>query len=59
MRALRRSRCALVWGNPGTRLGMWSHFTSQFSATVFALLWGYPFLVRGRGAVVGRRRARC
>src|SRR5688500_8246834 len=20
-----------VWGNPGTRLGMWSHFTTQFS----------------------------
>ncbi len=39
----------LVWGNPGTRLGMWSHFTSQFSGTVFALLWGYPFLVRGEG----------
>ena len=38
-----------VWGNPGTRLGMWSHFTSQFSATVFALLWGYPFLVVGLG----------
>ena len=38
-----------VWGNPGTRLGMWSHFTSQFSATVFAMLWGYPFLVRGQG----------
>ena len=38
-----------VWGNPGTRLGMWSHFTSQFSATVFALLWGFPFLVEGLG----------
>jgi sugar phosphate permease len=38
-----------VWGNPGTRLGMWSHFTSQFGLTVFALLWGYPFLVRGQG----------
>ena len=38
-----------MWGNPGTRLGMWSHFTSQFSATVFALLWGFPFLVRGLG----------
>ncbi|HSU01019.1 MAG TPA: MFS transporter, partial [Nocardioides sp.] len=38
-----------VWGNPGTRLGMWSHFVSQFSATVFALLWGYPFLVQGLG----------
>jgi MFS family permease len=48
MRALARS-LRLVWGNPGTRLGMWSHFTSQFSATVFALLWGYPFLVRAEG----------
>ena len=38
-----------VWGNPGTRLGMWSHFTPQFSATVFALLWGFPFLVSGQG----------
>ena len=42
-----------VWGNPGTRLGMWSHFTSQFSVTVFALLWGYPFLVQGLGWTPG------
>ena len=42
-----------VWGNPGTRLGMWSHFVSQFSATVFALLWGYPFLVQGLGWSAG------
>lgn len=46
--ALTRS-VRLVWGNPGTRLGMWSHFTSQFSVTVFTLLWGYPFLVAGQG----------
>ncbi len=38
-----------VWGNPGTRLGLWSHFVAQFSVTVFSLLWGYPFLVRGQG----------
>jgi nitrate/nitrite transporter NarK len=48
MRALGRSLRS-VWGNPGTRLGMWSHFTSQFSVTVFAMLWGFPFLVRGQG----------
>jgi MFS family permease len=52
MRALGRS-LRLVWGNPGTRLGMWSHFTSQFSATVFSLLWGFPFLVRGEGLSAG------
>jgi sugar phosphate permease len=52
MRALVRA-LRLVWGNPGTRLGMWSHFTSQFSTTVFSLLWGYPFLVRGEGLSSG------
>ena len=34
---------------PGTRLGLWTHFVTQFSGTVFALLWGYPFLVQGQG----------
>ncbi len=48
MRALTRTLRS-VWGNPGTRLGMWSHFTSQFSVTVFGMLWGFPFLVRGEG----------
>jgi sugar phosphate permease len=48
MRALARVLRS-VWGNPGTRLGMWNHFTPQFSATVFALIWGYPFLVSGEG----------
>ncbi len=38
-----------VWGNPGTRLSMWSHFTAPFSMTVFTMLWGFPFLVRGQG----------
>ena len=46
--ALTRS-LRLVWGNPGTRLGMWSHFSSQFSVTVFGMLWGFPFLVSGQG----------
>jgi MFS family permease len=48
LRALARN-LRLVWGNPGTRLGMWSHFVSQFSMTVFTMLWGFPFLVRGQG----------
>jgi MFS family permease len=37
------------WAQPGTRLGFWMHFSTQFSATTFGLLWGYPFLVRGEG----------
>ncbi|UFN43595.1 MFS transporter [Nocardioides okcheonensis] len=52
LRALAES-VRTVWGNPGTRLGMWSHFTSQFGATVFTLLWGYPFLVQGLGWTTG------
>ncbi len=38
-----------VWDNPGTRLSLWVHFTAQFGATVFTMLWGYPFLVTGQG----------
>lgn len=37
------------WAHPGTRLGFWMHFTTQFSATVLGLLWGFPFLVKGEG----------
>ncbi|MCW2849037.1 MAG: major facilitator superfamily 1 [Marmoricola sp.] len=47
-RAIRDSLAA-SWAHPGTRLGFWMHFTSQFSATTLSLLWGYPFLVRGEG----------
>lgn len=36
-----------AWQHPGTRLGLWTHFTTQFPGTVFALLWGFPFLVSG------------
>ena len=39
----------LSFAEPGTRLGLWSHFTSQFSQMVFALLWGFPFLTIGLG----------
>lgn len=47
-RALARALRA-AWRTSGTRLGLWSHFSAQFGATVFALLWGYPFLVAGQG----------
>jgi MFS family permease len=38
-----------AWKEPGTRLGLWTHFTTSFSGSTFGLLWGYPFLVRGEG----------
>jgi MFS family permease len=44
-----RTNLRNAWAEPGTRIGLWTHFVTQFSGTVFALLWGYPFLVRGEG----------
>ena len=42
-----RTSLSASWRQPGTRLGFWMHFSTQFSATTMTLLWGYPFLVRG------------
>ncbi len=42
-----------AWKQPGTRLGLWSHFTIQFSGTVFAMTWGYPFLISAQGLDAG------
>ena len=44
-----RTSLAASWALPGTRLGFWIHFSTQFSSTALALLWGYPFFVRGEG----------
>jgi len=48
LRAIARTLKA-AWLVPGTRLGLWSHFTSQFAANMFTMLWGFPFLVAGEG----------
>jgi MFS family permease len=44
-----RKRIAASWREPGTRLGMWVHFSTQFPSMVFLLLWGLPFLVEAQG----------
>ena len=44
---------ANAWREPGTRLGFWTHFTTQFTTNVFLLTWGYPFLVSGQGVSPG------
>lgn len=44
-----RRQIAASWREPGTRLGLWVHFTTQFPAMVFLLLWGMPFLVEAQG----------
>ncbi|MFJ7751186.1 nitrate/nitrite transporter [Arthrobacter sp. NPDC097144] len=38
-----------AWRQPGTRLGMWTHFTIQFPGTVFVMMWGFPYLVSAEG----------
>ncbi|MEV8308130.1 MFS transporter [Streptomyces flavidovirens] len=43
-----RKQIAAAWREPGTRLGLWVHFTTQFPAMVFLLLWGMPFLVEAQ-----------
>ncbi|MFI9327669.1 nitrate/nitrite transporter [Kitasatospora sp. NPDC052868] len=37
------------WREPGTRLGLWVHFTTQFPGNAFGLLWGLPYLVEAQG----------
>ncbi|MGW6201755.1 MFS transporter [Kribbella sp. NPDC055110] len=44
-----RKNLRRAWQEPGTRLGLWTHFTTSFSGSTFGLLWGYPFLVQGQG----------
>ncbi|QNP71432.1 MFS transporter [Streptomyces roseirectus] len=48
-----RRQIATAWREPGTRMGLWVHFTTQFPAMVFLLLWGMPFLVQGQGLTRG------
>lgn len=42
-----------VWLRPGTRLGFFTHMGTQFSVTVFALMWGVPYLTRAQGLSAG------
>ncbi|WP_129669930.1 MFS transporter [Phytoactinopolyspora endophytica] len=42
-----------VWRHPGTRLGLWAHFSTGFAGIVFAMMWGFPFLVAGQGLSQG------
>ncbi|MCC9145082.1 MULTISPECIES: MFS transporter [unclassified Arthrobacter] len=40
---------AQAFAQPGTRLGMWTHYTVQFPGTVFVMMWGFPYLVSAEG----------
>ena len=48
LRATLRS-VGTVWLRPGTRLGFFTHMGTQFSVTVFVLMWGVPYLTAGQG----------
>jgi MFS family permease len=36
---------AASWSQPGTKLGLWVHFSTPFTTGLMGMLWGYPFLV--------------
>jgi predicted MFS family arabinose efflux permease len=38
-------RVRAAWATPGTRLGFWVHFSCMSVTTMFAVLWGLPYLV--------------
>ncbi|HEY0637574.1 MAG TPA: MFS transporter [Pseudonocardiaceae bacterium] len=48
-----RRELRAAWSEPGTRLGLWTHFVTPFSGLAFVMLWGYPFLVSGQGLAPG------
>jgi MFS family permease len=52
-----RGNLAATWREPGTQIGLYTHLVTQFSGTVFALLWGYPFLVVGQDRSPGTAAA--
>ncbi len=56
MAAVREGLTA-TWRESGTRIGLYTHLVTQFSGTVFALLWGYPFLTLGEGLAPGTAAA--
>lgn len=39
--------------HPAVQMAFWTHFLLQSSGSVFVLLWGYSFLVRGEGVDAG------
>lgn len=48
-----RAQLGGVLTAPGTWLGFWSHWVTQFPLNVFLLMWGYPFLTAGQGLTPG------
>ena len=42
-----------VWLRPGTRLGFFTHMGTQFSVTVFCLMWGVPYVTTAQGQTRG------
>jgi MFS family permease len=38
-----------VWSRPGTQLGFFTHMGTEFSITVFLLMWGVPYLTTAQG----------
>ena len=44
-----RAHVRAAFRHPGTRLGMWTHWTTSFAPMVFGMMWGYPYLTQAEG----------
>ena len=47
------AQVAVVFRRSGTQLGFFTHMGTQFSITVFALIWGVPYLTSAQGVSSG------
>ncbi len=47
----------LAWRARGTRRAFWTHFTLMGPFVAVTALWGYPYLVEGRGMAESQARA--
>src|SRR6476660_3436982 len=43
-----------AWKLPAGRLGFWIHLSTMAGPTVFAVLWGFPYLTQGLGYAPGQ-----
>ncbi len=43
------NQVTMAWRLPAGRLGFWIHLSSMAGPTVFAVLWGYPYLTQALG----------
>lgn len=44
-----RGGIGAVFRQPGTHLGLWTHYSTCFPSMVFSMMWGFPYLTTAEG----------